>query len=281
MGTLYRDRTVYLVALAAVFLLRPLPAFADDGLPNPPNVTPGTVGTIADVTIQGRTFKQGRQAVTTAGADQVTVDVEIWAPDGGGSRVNMQRHATIKYRWSMSTQPNGKDKQLTETITVKSTLDNIDTGKTTTDRDDSYKVETEWENAGTTFALQRCNAFSTWKSDGGSSGVFSKTVVYSNELAEDGNSFVGRQTLDAITRYTQTDPIWGAWRYSRRTLWLADGKLTTHTVSINGVDQPNPFGCAMIERAVVGKGMDAEVNDPSVPGLSGIPFAWPRQPGFV
>jgi hypothetical protein len=281
MGTLYRDRTFRLVALAAVFLLRPLPALADDGLPNPPNVTPGTVGKIEDVTIQGRTFKQGRQAVTTAGADQVTVTVEIWQPDGGGSRVNMQRHATIKYQWSLSTQANGKDKQLTETITVKSTLANLDTGKTTTDRDDSYKVETEWENAGTTFALQRCNAFSTWKSDGGESGVFSKTVVYSNELADDGNSFVSRQTLDAITRYTQTDPIWGVWGYSRRTLWGAGGRLMTHTVSINGVDQPNPFGCAMIERAVCGKGMDAEVNDPAVPGLSSIPFAWPRQPGFV
>jgi len=146
---------------------------------------------------------------------------------------------------------------------------------------DSYRVETEWQNAGETYALERSNGFSTWKSDGGGSGVFSKTVVYFNELSDDGKSFVGQLPLDAITRYTQNDPIWGVWRYSRRTLWLPAGTLSSHTVDINGVNQLNPFGCAMIERAVCGKGMDAEVNDPAVPGLSGIPFAWPRPPRIV
>src|SRR5215471_12958221 len=74
---------------------------------------------------------------------------------------------------------------------------------------DSYRVETEWQNAGETYALERSNGFSTWKSDGGESGVFSKTVVYFNELSDDGKSFVGQLPLDAITRYTQNDPIWG------------------------------------------------------------------------
>jgi hypothetical protein len=285
MSNLNPERTLHLVVLAAVFLLRPVPVVADggNGLPNPPNVTTGTQGTITDVTIQGRTFKQGREVISISDADYVSVDVEIYAPDGAGSRVNLQRHTTIKYRWFMLPLPDGQDKQLTETITVKSTVQNKDTGKTTTERDDSYKVETDWVSVGTTpYALKRCHATSGWNSDGGDSGSFGKLITYANEASDDRTSWIKRQVLSVKTDYNNVDPVFGGWSFSRRTEWnINTGIVTMHTVSINGVNQQNPFGWAMTERAVVGQGMDPQVSDPSVPPLSSIPFEWPREPGFV
>ena len=276
-NNLKRQRTLHLLALAGVFLLRPFLAFADEGLPNPPNVKSGVEGSIEKVTIQGRTFLSGRQVVSISAGDYVSVDVEIFSPDGAGSRVNLQRYMKIEYRWIML--PDGQDRQLTETINVKSTFSNLDTGKITTERNDDYKVETKWISAGTAYALERCQATSDWVSEGGPVGNFHKVVSYSNEASVDGRSWIRQQVISADTTFVNTDPVWGGWSYSRSTEWNNNtGSVTKHTVSINGVNQPNPFGAAMVERAVVGRGMDTGINDPSVPPLSGVPFAWPGPP---
>ena len=288
MGNLNRKRSRALVALAAVFLLRPSPAFADDanGLPTPPAVNNGVEGNIDDVTINGMTFKQGRQVVSSSAADSVSVDVEIYAPDGVGSRLNSQRHTTIQYRWNMAPNADGDGKELTETITVKSTVENRDTGKTTTERDDNYKLKTEWVRAGMTYALSLCNARSHWGNDW-SSGDFTKGIIYINGRAADGNSFVWRQPIYVVTDYEIVDPFLDPfsekWFFTRRTTWAIDldtGKATVqrHGVNINGAEQQDPFGLSMIEMALTAGGMTPLISDPSIPALSAVPLEWPARP---
>jgi len=286
MRYLKRKRTLSLVALAAAFLLRPLPAFADDanGLPTPPPAKTGIEGKIEDVTINGMTFKQGRQVITISSPNFVTVGVEIYAPEGVGARLNSQRHTIISYWWAMTPLADGMGgMQLTESITVNSTLENKDTGKATTDRDDRYEVETDWERAsgkaGAPYALHQCKAKSDWMSETGSTGNFSKFVGYFNAPAADGLSFVKSQVVYVSTNFFVADPLWGDWKFSRQTSWDdKTGNVTKHTVSINGDAWDNPFAFSMIEAVVVAGGMNPQITDPSVPALTVPPLEWPQQP---
>jgi hypothetical protein len=180
---------------------------------------------------------------------------------------------TIQYRWKKFANP--QFASVRESITVKSTYVNLDTGKTTTDRDDSYENDREWLKERTTpYCLRTWKARSSWKSDTGSNGTFSKSIDYP------GGPGFGDRALKVATRFDNVDPVFGPWTYDRDTTWdLKTGRVTSHEVDINGVNPPNPFGCAMVEGAVVGRGMNADVGD--VPPLSGIPMEWPRPPRVV
>jgi len=289
MADLHWKATLSLVALAAVFLLKPSPGFADEenGLPTPPSVKPGTEGTIEDVRIMGMTFKQGRQVVSSSEANSVSVNVDIYAVQGLGSRP-AQQHTTIQYRWKMGLTPSGDGQELTESIRVESTLENRFTGTTTTELYGSYTVNTDWErNTGSSYAQRGCEARSTWiRGLDGSSATFYKNIRYSNKRTADGNFFAGHQVSNVQTDYDVIDPFLvdpfsEKWTFARRTDWDIDfniGKVNTHTVSINGAEQQNPFGLSMIEMAVSGGAMTPLISDPSVPALSTVPLEWPKQP---
>ena len=320
----FHTARVGLVAVGALFFLRPIPVSAQDGLPTQPAVTPGHQGKIDNVTLQGRTFKQGRTVDTTSTPGHVSVNVDIWAPDGGGSRVNMQLHTTIKYQWTMTPPPDPKGgqsaelsgdstnesveapaleewtplvggkgestlglmgkttlKELTELVDIKTTLQNFDTGKTITPRDDSYQIDTEFQRPSRStipYVMAKCKGKSDWRSDGGPVGNFSKTVHYYAQSARDDKSWLIHQVDHVDTNYVDDDPVGGPWTYERKTRWDSEtGQVLSHTVDINGEAPPNPYTCAMLERGVVANGMAANVGDPSVPGLSGIPFEWPTR----
>jgi len=275
-GNIQRDLS--LAALAAVCLLRPLPALAD--LPTAPPANNGVEGKFDDVTMRGMTFKQGREVTTLAFPGYVSVSVEIYGIAGAGSRPT-QAHMKLEYRWVML--PNEGNMQLTESLTVNLTIEDKFIGKTTTERDDAYVVQTDWEKVGTTpYAMKRCNASSVWTHDGGINGSFTKVVPYSNQASADKTSWIKSQAVSATTTYQSMDPFQGPVSYSRNTAWnVSTGIVTSHTVSLNGANAPNPFGCMMMEAGFVGAGMDPQITDPSIPALSGVPMAWPAPPRLV
>jgi len=287
MGNLKRKRSLILVGLASVFLMRPSRGFADDanGPPNPPFLDNGTEGKIEIVKINGFDFLQGRRAVWSFEDPPVfppsptfSVVVDTYAPEGIGGVLELQRHTRISYLCTM--RGGLLNRQVGEFIAVLSTGEDKVTGTTTTDRDDFYDVRTKWESAGASYALLSFNARSVWKSETeGSSGNFGKDVEYFNERAADGNSFVKHQVRSVNTACGVVDPFWGAFSFIRSTSWDTNtGQVTSHSVSINDFDLANPFAWSMIEAILVAAGVNPQITDPKIPALSVPPLEWPQQP---